>query len=198
MQTKSPPRMQVVKCDDKKEKLISFINEQLERRSSAGDLHADDELQVVALSVHSPVVCALQQVIGRPELEGVKIKLIVADTSSDQFLHQLAGFPLISVRWAQNIRLLDAHEQLVLSDSCCWTGDCMRREPAKRDAFECFADDCKETARWARISFERLWSVSIPLMGNVDVADADDPQQSNGVVPAIAANSSGSVFGTLH
>ena len=83
MQTKSPPRMQVVKCDDKIEKLIAFINEQFERRSGAGDYSANDELQVVALSVHSPVVCALQHFANRPELEGVKINLIVADTSSE-------------------------------------------------------------------------------------------------------------------
>ena len=197
MQTKSPPRMQVVKCDDKIEKLIAFINEQLERRLSAGDDSADDEFQVVALSVHSPVICALQHVAGRQDLEGVKIKLIVADKSSDKFLHQLSDFSRISIRWAQNIRLLDAHEQLVLSESCCWTGDCMRREPAKRDAFECFADDCKETARWARISFERLWSVSIPLMGNDETVGSDGIQAA-GIVPPNVTDSTGSVIGTLH
>ncbi|MEM6496690.1 MAG: hypothetical protein AAF709_08190 [Pseudomonadota bacterium] len=197
MQTKSPPRMQVVKCDDKKDKLIAFISEHFERRMSAGDDGSPDELQVVALSVNSPVVGALQYFAARQEIAGAKIQLIVADTSSEELLQQLAVFDTISVRWAQNIRLLDAHEQLVLSDSCCWTGDCMRREPAKRDAFECFADDCKETARWARISFDRLWSVSIPLMGSDDSAETDSTD-ADGVVAVLEKNSDTSVIGTLH
>ncbi|MEM8973822.1 MAG: hypothetical protein AAGD43_17320 [Pseudomonadota bacterium] len=197
MQTKSPPRMQVVKCDDKKDKLIAFIDEHFERRLSAGDDGSSDELQVVALSVNSPVVGALQHFAARQEIKGTKIKLIVADTSSEELLQQLAVFDTISVRWAQNIRLLDAHEQLVLSDSCCWTGDCMRREPAKRDAFECFADDCKETARWARISFDRLWSVSIPLMGTDDGAETESAD-ADGVVAAMEKSTDTSVIGTLH
>ncbi len=197
MQTKSPPRMQVVKCDDKKDKLIAFINEHFERRVSAGDDGSPDELQVVALSVNSPVVGALQYFAASQKIKGTRIKLIVADTSSEELLQQLAVFDTISVRWAQNIRLLDAHEQLVLSDSCCWTGDCMRREPAKRDAFECFADDCKETARWARISFDRLWSVSIPLMGTDDNAETESTD-ADGVVAVMEKNSDTSVIGTLH
>ena len=197
MQTKSPPRMQVVKCDDKKEKLIAFIEEHLDRRASAGDYAGQDEIQVVALSVFSPVVEALKAVTGRPELQNVKIKLIVADTSADSLLQQLSSFKAISARWAKNIRLLDAHEQLVLSSSCSWTGDCMRREPAKRDAYECFADDCLDTGRWARISFERLWAISLPLMGENDPSQSDG-SHSDAVVPNVENASSERVVGTLH
>ena len=197
MQTKSPPRMQVVKCDDKQEKLISFIDEHLERQMSAGDFSTKDEIQIVALSAFSPVVHAIQHFVDREEMQGVKIKLIVADTSSDEFLKQLSAFQSISVRWAQNIRLLDANEQLVLSDNCCWTGDCMRREPSKRDAYECFADHCEDTARWARISFERLWSVSLPLMGEDEVAETEIAKAGE-VIADTATNSNNNIVGTLH
>lgn len=34
----------------------------------------------------------------------------------------------------------------------------MRREPMKRDAYECYSPDCRKTAAFAHRSFERVWS----------------------------------------
>ena len=39
----------------------------------------------------------------------------------------------------------------------------MRRDPMKRDAYECFAADCAKTAGWARTSHERLWNHCEPM-----------------------------------
>jgi len=44
-----------------------------------------------------------------------------------------------------------------------WIGDIMRREPAKRDAFENYVDNCEKTANWAKVAFQRLWAISKPL-----------------------------------
>ena len=57
-------------------------------------------------------------------------------------------------------RLIEAHEQLVLGPETCWIGDCMRRDPAKCDAFENFIEDCGEASGCAIVSFERLWAIS--------------------------------------
>jgi hypothetical protein len=58
--------------------------------------------------------------------------------------------------------LLEAHEQLILSPTAIWTGDCMRRDPVKRDAYEAYAPDSAETARIAQQCFERVWTASEP------------------------------------
>ena len=67
------------------------------------------------------------------------------------------------VRGARRPRLVEAHEQLVMSPTVCWIGDCMRRDPAKCDAFENFVEDCGEAAGCAAVSFERLWVISEPV-----------------------------------
>ncbi|MEQ1576200.1 MAG: hypothetical protein ABL894_00975, partial [Hyphomicrobium sp.] len=85
-----------------------------------------------------------------------------------------------TLRHAPDARLLDAHEQLILGPSSVWVGDCMRRDPAKRDAYECYASDSAETAVWAKRSFDRVWvrahpvraGSSAPGMGHAMVLDA--------------------------
>ena len=74
-----------------------------------------------------------------------------------------AGAVDCEVRWARDPRLIEVHEQLVLGPRTCWTGDSMRRDPAKCDALETFIDDCAESAGTATASFERLWTASEPL-----------------------------------
>lgn len=78
-----------------------------------------------------------------------------------------AGQPAVpfgrEIRWARNPRYIDAHEQLVLHASACWLGDCMRRDPTKRDALEQAKPKCATSAGFAATSFERLWLVSEPV-----------------------------------
>jgi hypothetical protein len=67
------------------------------------------------------------------------------------------------VRWARNPRFIDAHEQLVLHGAACWLGDCMRRDPTKRDSLDQSKAKCITSAGFATTSFERLWNVSEPV-----------------------------------
>ncbi len=60
-------------------------------------------------------------------------------------------------------RLLAAHEQLVLAPDRAWIGDCMRREPTKRDTYERFAANAPDVAALATRSFERLWRAAVPM-----------------------------------
>src|SRR5262249_10884562 len=77
----------------------------------------------------------------------------------------------LQIRWARDVRLMDAHEQLVLDEQTSWIGDSMRREPLKHDAFETFAADCPDTARCLTVFFERLWQASEPIIDRRPTAD---------------------------
>lgn len=197
MQTKSPPRMEVVKCDEKVSKLTNFVLEYFDRRTAETSDADQDELLVIALSAASPVIRALKSAAGQRELGCVSARLILANVSDTEIQNELRDLGRLEVSWARNARLLDAHEQLVLSDSTCWTGDCMRREPSKRDAFECFADDCRETAVWARTSFERLWTASVPVSNEGLTADGTIDYQI-GAEAQGGLGSSDIVAGTRH
>lgn len=80
------------------------------------------------------------------------------------------------VRWARRPRLVEAHEQLVLGPTVCWIGDCMRRDPAKCDAFETYVEGCGEAAGCAAVSFERLWIVSEPVRRIAPMAPVPSPE----------------------
>lgn len=197
MQAKSPPRMQVVKREDKETKLQAFIVEQFESLAQTGRFSEPRECLVVALSTASPVVRALSRAALAGALANVDVRLIVADISGSDPLGELEGLSSLTVKWANNSRLLEAHEQLVISDTCSWTGDCMRREPTKRDAFECYAEDCAETASWGRRSFERLWAASSPLMCSQSaIKNGDNPDLTLGV--RNVASSGETIAGTRH
>ena len=175
MKAKSPPRMQVVKREDKQRKLTDFISTQLDRLAHEDLLGEAYELQLVALSATSPVIAAFKTLAAHGSLANAHLRIIFANIEPTDLAQELAGLPPLSISWACNGRLLEAHEQLVISETSCWIGDCMRREPSKRDAFECFADDCRETTAWAKTSFERLWAISVPLVSadRTDDAEAD-------------------------
>jgi len=160
--------MQVVKREEKQIKLTTFITEQIDHLASDDRLSCDHELLLVALSATSPVIGALKEVAAARDLSQIQLRIILANIQGADLFRDLSGLPPVSVNWARNARLLDAHEQLVVGKTACWTGDCMRREPNKRDAFECFADDCQETSAWARTSFDRLWAASVPLISPQD------------------------------
>lgn len=121
------------------------------------------EFLIVALSTKSPVVCALKSIFENNAIARASTRIILASLPESDPSDELHALAPAEIRWAGNPRLLDAHEQLVIGASVSWTGDCMRRDPVKLDAFQCFNDTCLEAAGWARVSFERLWQASQPL-----------------------------------
>jgi len=67
------------------------------------------------------------------------------------------------VRWARNPALLDAHEQLTLGASICWSGDSMRRAPQRPQALEIAEEGAPDAVRRAALGFSALWAASKPL-----------------------------------
>ena len=157
MKLNTKPRMDVVKRENKEAKLKTFIANHLSATVASTSC---EPWLLIARSVESPVVLALAAM--EPELQAAGIKVLalltqmspaVADSAAPSDLKIPGEFRIIS-----DVRLLDAHEQLRLDATTSWIGDCMRREPAKRDAYECHAADCTETADWSRKAFDRMWA----------------------------------------
>lgn len=125
---------------------------------------AANTLTVVARSAQSPVCQALAQVGGAIAAEGLTVRLIMATLADDAAttLWTAGNSDLAfarEIRWARHPRLIEAHEQCGVGPHATWLGDCMRRDPGKRDALEQFKPDCRQTAGFAATSFERLWKL---------------------------------------
>ncbi len=95
---------------------------------------------------------------------GIRVRAIFSEVDQSNPAQLMAPFSMPSeCRLARDPRLLAAHEQLSLSPTCTWVGDCMRREPGKRDALERYAANCAQTGAHASRSFESLWRATAPL-----------------------------------
>jgi hypothetical protein len=155
MRTFTPPRMHVVRKEEKETRLTTFVAELL-ANASASDVSGSG-LTVLARSPESPVLKALAAHADAIRAAGLRMRAIIVldEAASPQVNALLAG---AAARCACDARLLDAHEQMAVGDRVAWIGDCMRREPAKRDAYEIYSADCAETAAVAHRSFDRVWS----------------------------------------
>lgn len=166
MQCRSAPSLVIVKREEKEGKLKEFIDSILQQQMARSGAEAGlvtAQWSVVARSLESPVVKALQSIAER--VGSLKVRLAIALLEPTGHCGQ-GEFEQISRihRHLADPRHLNAHEQLILGPAACWVGDCMRREPAKRDAYEQFAPDCPLTAQWAATGFERLWAASSSLV----------------------------------
>lgn len=136
--------------DDKQARIGEFIRQHL---TAGGD--CPRMVLVVARSAHSPVLQALHTMVRDGIIPGIEARIIIADEEAGAASGD-SGELACDVRIANNPRLLDAHEQLIVGDAT-WYGDSMRRDPMKRDAFECFLANDPIAARRARATFDKLW-----------------------------------------
>lgn len=159
MHASSPSRL-VTQCREEKEaSLISFMSEVIERaRVSAGETQL--QWTVLARNLESPCARAIAKIAADQTSSLLAIRAIVLDAETPALSHagpSLSDIDIAELRILKDPRFTAAHEQLVLGESRVWIGDCMRRDPVKRDAFELFHADEPVAARHASASFERLW-----------------------------------------
>lgn len=151
----------------------AFLREYAKRLS---DAHADDaaerDVTIIARSPQSPVIAAVTERAKDLSRHGVRVQIIFSELGTDgsvaQMVQKLSGLLSLtgvqdSLRWARKRCLKDAHEQIILGTSMCWSGDCMRREPGKVDSLDLFDNDAEKTARFGRIAFDSIWAISTPL-----------------------------------
>jgi hypothetical protein len=188
------PAMNVVRKDQKEAKLTDFMERFLSARRAeialdplTAELGAT--CHVVARSADSPVAKVLHNLMPEFSAQGIGIKALYALPTDGA---QPAGGPAspwapprIECRRAGDVRLLEAHEILILGPRTAWVGDCMRREPDKGDAYEFYADDCADMSAAALRSFDRLWAMAKPMRPRV-VSVNMDPMP----LPQLAASKS--------
>lgn len=159
MPAKAQTSMQVVRKENKEARLRDFIQAAIDRADRA-DPSAPREMLLVARSVESPVLKAIAGLASQIASLGWTMRAVVMRTDGIGYgaavAPDLGNLPA-TFRHAANARLAEAHEQLVLPDAAAWVGDCMRRDPSQRDAFELFEAAPGSTALWAMRSFERIW-----------------------------------------
>lgn len=149
---------------DKISKLTNFIGEDLDARALHGMHVVGGCYLLVARSPESPVAQALRNHSERMTSMGIRVRAIFSEADAAHRMQLMAPFSMPSeCRLVRDQRLLAAHEQLSLTPTRTWIGDCMRREPAKRDALERYLPDCAQTASYAARSFEALWRATAPL-----------------------------------
>ncbi len=132
------------------------------------------QVSIIARSPESPVVGATLLQSGELKRHGISVRAIFADLGPDgallEFGDAIADLADKTdardlVRWARNSCLKEAHEQLILSADMCWTGDCMRRQPGKRDSLDLFETEAPQVVRLGVLAFDAIWTISetVPL-----------------------------------
>jgi hypothetical protein len=173
--------------EEKQENLSRFCGYFLDRLSVQETPSAVEcRVTLLARSPQSPVARAVLD--AQAEFASLNVTMQVMFAKLDpaesltgwfDFAEQVAGPATVDLRWARRPALIDAHEQLVLGLGLSWAGDCMRREPEKRDAYEQFDTfDCDAAAR-AQVSFASFWSMSERLSTRrLSMASAIHAEQS--------------------
>src|SRR5215831_9409008 len=166
MRLRPPLLVSVTRHEDKEHKLQEFICQHLNGLGQGGDTHLANPLLIVARSLASPLVRAVAGLTLEIAASGRSARMILAHIDGEPQPDDWGRAVTFSheIRWAKHPRLIEAHEQLVLGPQTCWIGDCMRRDPAKCDAYESFVEGCGEAAGCTAVSFERLWLASQPLV----------------------------------
>ena len=162
MRLATSPRLQNIGREEREAKLREFVATALVVRRASGD-SAPANITLLARAPDSPVARVIASMAA--ELAAANISLAAVLLDLDAFTEE-PGRPSIldmsnaDIRVLADPRFTSAHEQMVLSANIMWLGDCMRRDPAKRDAFELFHHDNPEATSHAAISFNRLWATA--------------------------------------
>ena len=167
------PRLLQVGREVKEAKLRDFVAEDIASRMSGGEFGDGTVYTVLARAPDSPVVRALQELAGELADARIAIHALFLDldgAAEDRNQPTLLDMARVEFRLLSDPRFSAAHEQLVLGPAKMWLGDCMRRDPAKRDAFEMFHAENAAAARHAQISFTRLWGAAKPVRGKAGYA----------------------------
>lgn len=137
-------------------------------------------LQAILGSADSAAALAILRNANLFRLANVRVSVVFGRLSSMDSLAQWfdasTNFkitaPANHFRWVKNQSLLDAHEQIVLGTTMCWSGDAMKRRPSQREGFELFEDSSPAMARLGRLAFEAMWDASAEISpGKLKIID---------------------------
>jgi len=173
MRCKPPADIQVVKKEEKEAMLSAFVQRNMEERDEAGTDGAHG-YTIVARSIDSPVVRAVARHADEIREQGIDVRMLLTsiDFGSPEPAPAAIDLSFVKggIRVVDDPRLFEAHEQMTLGSTTVWVGDCLRREAAKRDAYERYCEDSAEAGAWAHAAFERLWATATPFQSPAAVA----------------------------
>ncbi|MFA9475607.1 MAG: hypothetical protein ACERJ2_13750 [Filomicrobium sp.] len=165
MQNSDTSGLQVIKKEEKEPRVTAFIQNHLDRRAQARNVEPAEYL-LIARSPCSPVCRALASLASSLAAHNITVRAVFttieASASAAEPGNRAGLFQPAAARAIDDVRLFEAHEQLVLDSETCWIGDCMRREPIKRDAYEWYSNASEERALTATRAFANLWQISSP------------------------------------
>ena len=168
MSRPSAPQFTFVRREEKEFRIRDLVVRHLQRQAAnALQVAGEKTCLLIARSADSPAARTVLSLGASGSLRGYSVRAIfgflgTAETVKIAEACRASGWSL-QVRWARDLRLLEAHEQLVLGTETSWYGDSMRRDPSIRDACELYAPECPATARRSIQFFENLWRVSEPV-----------------------------------
>lgn len=164
MRFATSPRLLHAGREEREAKLRDFVAADLSNRQVAGaDSHS---YTLLARAPDSPVARAVAMLSSELAAANISIRTLLLDLecfTDEPARASLLDVANVEVRLLSDARFTAAHEQLVLSPQRLWLGDCMRRDPAKRDAFEIFHEANASAAGHAMTSFARLWTSAQPV-----------------------------------
>jgi hypothetical protein len=184
----------LVRCLEKQENLSRFIGYYLDRTSVC--VETDGRARhgtLIARSPASPVARALMSIASELTSLHISLEVAFARLEPAELMSEWVSLsraepgrhPTARLRWAARLPLLEAHEQLVLGLNMSWTGDCMRREPETRDAYELYDTFHTEAATRSTQSFRALWNACEPLPAAIIGRDQTIGADAAGTDPAV-------------
>ena len=187
--------VRVVKPEEKQQILCGFIADSVTLDAvtiSPNPVARVLKATLIAHSPASPVALALSSYAAAEPGVTLQLRAIFASVESSPAeapgarpASASAAIDWVVLRQVTDVRLHDAHEQMVLDGSSTWVGDCLRRDPAKRDAYETYAPANPTATRWAELAFERIWALATPArLPKVEAAVAafGEPGSEPGVI----------------
>ncbi len=173
------PQPGLVKREEKHIKIRSLLLQYLEMTGEfAQESPTAAKCLLIARSAESPVARTVLTLGASGRLKNFAVRAIFAFLGTAETVQIAeacrASDWSLQVHWARDIRLLEAHEQLVLGSTTSWIGDSMRRDPLNHDACELYAPDHPETAQRAGLFFERLWQATEPVLERSSPAMDDE------------------------
>jgi|GEM_PF-6048311 len=133
----------------------------------SSDASLDKSLTLIARSPEANIAKACIQYREKFSLANIEIKIIFAQITPTEHLCEWldpetspCGLnPEKNIRWGNRQNLVDAHEQLTLTNQCSWSGESMRREVSSRFGFYIFEKECKQAAIRGERAFNALWQI---------------------------------------
>lgn len=170
MRAKTPPFRPFETLEEREARLKTFIQQAIGACPTA----RDDAILLVARSPESAVVRVILDLSSELAACGLGARLVLAGGAvareDETWSLSFSGNFIHEIRLTSSPRILDGHEQIIVGNQAVWFGDCMRRDPSKRDAFSSFAADAPDLARQSRFAFGELWQRASSIYRNAGVA----------------------------